>query len=98
MHIKLKILQFQRFFIEFMNEAVVYRFFQDVFIGEIGIRASMQYWKMFKNVRSKLWDIDGLRHIIKPYANAAVFSESDDVVKQKDIFSFGLLQCVFHVD
>jgi hypothetical protein len=65
---------------------------ENVFIGEIGTRASTQYWKLFNNVHSKFWDINGIRHIIKPYANAAVFSESDDVVKQKDVFSFGILQ------
>ncbi len=65
---------------------------KNVFIGEIGARASTQYWNLFKNVHSKFWDINGLRHIVKPYANAALFSESDDVVKQKDIFSFGILQ------
>jgi hypothetical protein len=65
---------------------------QNVFIGEIGARASSQYWKVFNNVRSNFWDLNGLRHIVKPYANAAVFSASDDVVKQKDIFSLGVLQ------
>jgi hypothetical protein len=65
---------------------------QDVFIGQVGARASTQYWKTYNNIRSKFWDINGIRHIVKPYANAAVFTESDDVVKQKSIFSLGLLQ------
>ncbi|MBN1787315.1 MAG: hypothetical protein JW806_02865 [Sedimentisphaerales bacterium] len=65
---------------------------ENIFIGEIGARASTQYWKLYKNMRSKFWDINGLRHIVKPYATAAAFFESDDVVDQRDIFTFGLLQ------
>jgi hypothetical protein len=64
---------------------------KNVFIGEFGTRASTQFWKMY-NVRSRFWDINGIRHIVKPYVNAAIFAENADVVKQKDIFSLGLLQ------
>ncbi len=66
---------------------------QKVFIGEAGVRASTQYWKDY-NIRSKFWDINGIRHIIKPYANAAVFGESSDsdAVNQKDTYTLGLLQ------
>jgi hypothetical protein len=63
---------------------------KEVFIGEAGVRASTQYWKNY-NVQSKFWDLDGLRHIVKPYVNASVFAESTDVVNQKDVFSFGVL-------
>ena len=65
---------------------------KDVFIGQAGVRASTQYWKTYNNIRSKFWDINGIRHIIKPYINAAVFAENTDVVKQRDTFSFGVLQ------
>lgn len=64
---------------------------KNVFIGEFGIRASTQFWKMY-NVRSRFWDVNGIRHIVKPYINAVVFAESSDVVEQKDTFSFGVLQ------
>jgi hypothetical protein len=65
---------------------------EKVFIGEAGVRASTQYYKTFNNVRSVFWDLNGLRHIVKPYASAAVFAESSDAVEQKDIFNLGLLQ------
>ena len=65
---------------------------KDVFIGQFGVRASTQYWKTYNNVRSKFWDISGIRHIVKPYINAAVFAENADVVEQRDVFSFGVLQ------
>ena len=61
-----------------------------VYIGQAGVRASTQYWKHF-DVRSKFWDLDGLRHIVKPYLNASVFMESTEEVKQRDVFSFGVL-------
>lgn len=64
---------------------------KNVFIGELGVRASTQFWKMY-NVRSKFWDVNGIRHIVKPYVNAAVFAASTDVVEQKDVFSLGVLQ------
>ncbi|MGB8226153.1 MAG: hypothetical protein WCE45_04705 [Sedimentisphaerales bacterium] len=64
---------------------------KNVFIGELGTRASTQFWKVY-NVRSKFWDVNGIRHIVKPYVNAAVFAESTDVVEQKDVFSLGVLQ------
>jgi hypothetical protein len=65
---------------------------KEVFIGQIGARASRQYWKVYKNVRSEFWDLEGIRHIIKPYANISMFAESDNAVKQKDIINIGLLQ------
>jgi hypothetical protein len=65
---------------------------QNVFIGQAGARASTQYWRTYNNIHSKFWDIDGIRHIVKPYVNAAVFAESADVVEQRDVFTLGLLQ------
>lgn len=65
---------------------------QEIFIGQAGVRASTQYWKLYKNARSKFWDIDGIRHIVKPYANVSVFANSSDSAEQKDIYSLGVLQ------
>ncbi len=64
---------------------------KDVFIGEFGVRASTQYYKTF-DVHSVFWDLNGLRHIVKPYASAAIFAESSDAVEQKDVFNIGILQ------
>lgn len=65
---------------------------KNVFIGQFGTRASTQYWRTYNNIHSKFWDIDGIRHIIKPYVNATVFAENADVVEQRDVFSLGVLQ------
>lgn len=63
---------------------------KEVFIGEAGVRASTQYWKQF-DVRSKFWDVNGIRHIVKPYLDASVFAESSNYVEQRDVFTFGVL-------
>ncbi len=34
--------------------------------GEGGIRANMNFWRVYPNVESRLWDIHKLRHIITP--------------------------------
>ena len=62
-----------------------------VFIGQAGVRASTQYWKHY-NVHSTFWDLNGIRHIVKPYVNASVFAESSESVKQKDMVTLGVLQ------
>ncbi|OQA02471.1 MAG: LPS-assembly protein LptD [Planctomycetes bacterium ADurb.Bin401] len=63
----------------------------EVFIGEVGLRTSTQYWKQY-NYKSKFWDVNGVRHIVKPFANAALFSESSSFVEQKDTYTLGVLQ------
>ncbi|HBG26759.1 MAG: hypothetical protein A2Y10_00845 [Planctomycetes bacterium GWF2_41_51] len=64
---------------------------KEVFIGEAGLRASTQFWKHY-NYRSTFWDVNGVRHIVKPFANAAIFSESSDFVEQRNNYTLGLLQ------
>ena len=63
-----------------------------VYIGEVGIRVSTQMWKVFPDVKSRIWDLDGLRHIIEPSFMAVMFCESDSEVEQRDLFSIGLSQ------
>ncbi len=63
-----------------------------VFIGEAGVRLSKQYWKVYRSARSRLWDLDGLRHIIRPQLSAVYYGESDPVVKQHDVLNLGLSQ------
>ncbi len=31
-----------------------------------GVRASMYFWRVYENARSEFFDIDGIRHVIKP--------------------------------
>jgi hypothetical protein len=38
----------------------------DVLLGEAGVRVSTLFWKEDGSFKSELWDVDGIRHIIKP--------------------------------
>ncbi len=40
--------------------------------GQVGAKANMHFWKVFDHPRSRLWDIDRLRHIVTPEATAFV--------------------------
>jgi len=65
----------------------------NVFLGETGVRASLQpYWKVFPDVKSRLWDLNQLRHIISPYFAAVGFAESDPVIEQRDAVNVGISQ------
>lgn len=63
-----------------------------VFTGELGIRLSTQYWKRYPEIKSRLWDLNQLRHIIKPQVTAALYDESDSVVAQRDTVNFTISQ------
>ncbi|HUT30333.1 MAG TPA: hypothetical protein VMX13_11130 [Sedimentisphaerales bacterium] len=63
-----------------------------VWIGEAGARVSTQYWKTYPNVRSGLWDLNQLRHIIKPHLTAVSYGESDMVAEQRDTLNVGISQ------
>jgi hypothetical protein len=64
-----------------------------VWFGEAGVRMSSQpYWKVFPHIKSRVWDLNQLRHIIRPYLTAAVYTEGESVVEQRDTLSVGIFQ------
>ncbi|MHC4456135.1 MAG: LPS-assembly protein LptD [Planctomycetota bacterium] len=63
-----------------------------VWLGEVGARLSTQYWKVYPNVKSRLWDLNGLRHIVRPFVTAVFFADSDSVIEQRDILNVGISQ------
>ena len=64
-----------------------------VWIGEAGVRVFPRpFWKIYPDVKSRLWDLDQLRHVIKPELTAVFYEESDNVVKQRDALNLGLSQ------
>jgi hypothetical protein len=65
---------------------------ETVGIGEAGVRASTQYWNTYPAVKSRLWDLNGLRHIVRPEVAASVYGESDEVVKQHNVIYTGISQ------
>jgi len=64
-----------------------------VWFGEAGVRVSSQpYWKVFPDVKSRLWDLEQLRHVIRPYLTAVTYTQSDSVIEQRDTLSVGISQ------
>jgi lipopolysaccharide export system protein LptA len=64
-----------------------------VWLGEAGMRASTNpFWKIYPNVKSRLWDLRGLRHIISPQLTAVAYAQDDSVIEQRDTLSVGLSQ------
>jgi hypothetical protein len=52
--------------------------------GQVGARASTTLWKVDQNVTSRLWDLNGLRHIITP--ELAVFASDLAGASPGDLF------------
>ncbi len=65
----------------------------NVLIGEAGVRVSPQpYWKVFPGVKSRLWDLNQMRHIISPHLTAVGFAENDSTGEQRDAINVGISQ------
>ncbi|MHC4259108.1 MAG: LPS assembly protein LptD [Planctomycetota bacterium] len=65
----------------------------DVWLGEVGARVSLQpFWKVYPNIKSRVWDLNQLRHIVKPYFTAVGFIDSDSVIEQRDMLNLGISQ------
>lgn len=66
---------------------------QAVWIGEGGVRMSTQpFWRVYPDVKSRFWDLDELRHVIKPQITAVAYTHSDLVEEQRDTLDFGISQ------
>ena len=64
----------------------------NVFLGETGVRGSTMFWKEDPSVRSAFWDVRGLRHIVTPYFETAVYQPSDSAIDMRDYFHAGVSQ------
>lgn len=53
--------------------------------GAYGVRGSMYFWRLYDAVRSEFWNIDGIRHIIKPDVVAWASHTNQD---SRDLFMF----------
>jgi hypothetical protein len=64
-----------------------------VWIGEAGVRASVQpYWNVYPDVRSRLWDLNQLRHVIAPSVTAVEYAASDVVADQRNTLDLQIAQ------
>ena len=64
----------------------------DVWMGEEGVRVGTQFWKVYPGVKSRLWDLNQLRHVVNPQLSAVIFEESADVVEQRNMLNMGISQ------
>ena len=65
----------------------------NIWIGEAGARIfPFPMWKVYPEAKSRLWDLNGLRHIIEPHLTAVGYTESDSVAEQRDILNVGISQ------
>jgi len=63
-----------------------------VLLGEAGVRMATMFWKENQFVRSRLWDINGIRHIVKPHVEAVFYHDSDETIEMRDMVNFGVSQ------
>jgi hypothetical protein len=63
-----------------------------VWLGEAGIRAATMFWKEDQFVKSRLWDLDGIRHIVKPHVEATFYHDSDETIEMHDVVNLGVSQ------
>lgn len=47
----------------------------------LGVEASMKFSRTFESVESRKWGLDGLKHVVQPFANLSVVSSSQDASK-----------------
>ena len=64
----------------------------NVLLGETGIRGSTMFWKEDPTVRSKFWDVRGIRHSVTPYFETAAYQPSDSAIDMRDYFHTGVTQ------
>ena len=60
--------------------------------GELGLRMSKQLWGADPTIQSDFWNVNGIRHLIRPHAEFAVFAETDEQAAQRDVINLGLAQ------
>ncbi len=65
----------------------------EIWIGEGGVRMSTNpFWRVYPGVHSRLWDLNQIRHVIRPRAMAVAYAESNWVAEQRDTMSLGVSQ------
>ncbi len=63
-----------------------------VWLGELGMRTSTQFWKVDPTIHSRLWDLNGIKHTLKPHMEFSVYQESDDSIDSRNTINIGLSQ------
>ncbi|MCK4958340.1 MAG: LPS-assembly protein LptD, partial [Planctomycetes bacterium] len=60
--------------------------------SEAGVRVATMFYGQNQFVKSRLWDLNGIRHIIRPHFEAVAFDSSDQPFQMRDMMNFGVSQ------
>lgn len=52
--------------------------------AQFGVRSNMHFWRIYNNAKSRLWDVNKLKHIITPEAN--FFTSFDGGTGSEDLY------------
>jgi hypothetical protein len=64
-----------------------------IVVGEAGVRVGLQpFWAVYPDTESRLWDLHGIRHIIRPSLVAAIYAENEAVAEQRDTVDLEIAQ------
>ena len=74
------------------QDDVAKSFDHHVFQTVFGFRSSMQFWRVNRNYKSRIWDLNQIRHIITPEVAILWTQKNDDNTPEQNIFHFGLNQ------
>lgn len=61
-------------------------------LGEYGVRMSTMFWKQDPSVRSRLWDLNGIRHLVTPHFEAVFYEENDPTIEMRNMYNVGVSQ------
>ena len=64
----------------------------DFLQGSFGFRSSMQFWNLDRSAQSDMFDIDGIRHIVRPEVNIFWTDATYDELLTQDVYNFALRQ------
>ncbi|MCJ7545138.1 MAG: hypothetical protein MUP47_11380 [Phycisphaerae bacterium] len=52
--------------------------------GQIGQRANLHIWRVYDGISSRVWDLNGLKHIITP--EATLFASDNSGIRREDMY------------
>ena len=64
---------------------------EGVWLGESGVRMSTMFYRVDRSVKSRIWDLDWMKHTVKPHAELAFYGGSDEF-EMRDMANLGFSQ------
>ena len=64
----------------------------NMLLGEYGLRASTMISSTDSSIYSDTWDVNGIRHMIRPHAELVGYEENEDGIEMRDMYNIGIQQ------